>query len=226
METHPYVLIFLFLETVLVSGLCPSADFVEEPTKKKCYYFPNVLTNWFEAKAICEKNGAILAKVEDNTDHNFLQQHMQLSRFYWFGMNDHKTENSFVWTDNTPVTVYQWRNDQPNGGSVQNCVTYDGDNLWQDKDCRNRYYSVCELSTFRQALFKAIDTITDVSLLASVQVRSTQTCVMQCLQTIACMYAVVDMSASSENCRLLQREAGGVVLLPPSPTMYYYEFIY
>ena len=62
-------------------------------------------------------------------------------------MNDLDTEDTFVWTDGRPVTNFQWRDQQPNGGTAQNCVTYDENTQWQDKDCDNVYYFICELST-------------------------------------------------------------------------------
>ena len=49
---------------------------------------------------------------------------------------DKTTEGTFVWTDGTSFTFTNWKDGQPGGGTVQNCLQMRfTDGLWDDMKC-------------------------------------------------------------------------------------------
>ncbi|ESO91585.1 hypothetical protein LOTGIDRAFT_122109, partial [Lottia gigantea] len=108
----------------------------------KCFLFSEKKTDWFTAKETCELKGAFLAKVESQAEMDFMES-VKPKAFYWMGINDLEVENIFRWLDGTMVQWFKWRREQPNGGTEQNCTTIDNKWEWQDKDCQNLYYFVC-----------------------------------------------------------------------------------
>ena len=63
------------------------------------------------------------------------------------GMQDLSREGQFVYGSNMePIKIEPWYENQPDGGTVQNCVTFGnyGEPKWIDYQCTGRLFSICQ----------------------------------------------------------------------------------
>lgn len=68
----------------------------------------------------------------------------------WIALNDNKKDGDFVWaTSQEPVTHSTWASNEPNGGTVENCVeiSWANDNglFWNDVNCIAKRRFICEV---------------------------------------------------------------------------------
>ncbi len=75
------------------------------------------------------------------------------SEYARIGMNDMAEEGVFVWEDGSPVSYLGWNSVEPNGNTVENCVSmYKGDGGFADIPCNIlELFAICE--TGYSALF-------------------------------------------------------------------------
>ncbi|KAH9498738.1 chromatin-modulating protein mrc1 [Bulinus truncatus] len=89
------------------------------------------------AESFCLSKQANLASIRDSAENQFIYSH--IPRGYggavWIGLNDLRMENSFVWTDNTPVTYTNWNPGEPNNQNDEDCVSMIGGGKWNDGQC-------------------------------------------------------------------------------------------
>ncbi|KAH9498740.1 chromatin-modulating protein mrc1, partial [Bulinus truncatus] len=89
------------------------------------------------AESFCLSKQANLASIRDSAENQFILSH--IPRGYggavWIGLNDLRMENSFVWTDNTPVTYTNWNPGEPNNQNDEDCVSMIGGGKWNDGQC-------------------------------------------------------------------------------------------
>ncbi|CAH1255098.1 MRC1 [Branchiostoma lanceolatum] len=108
-----------------------------------------------DAKQACALDGGHLANVKTQALHDFLLtkiQEVDASRDYWIGLNDMTVENTWTWSDGTPVsrTFTNWAPGEPNNaGSTgdQDCgqLWKDKGFQWDDDVCRKQNYFICQI---------------------------------------------------------------------------------
>ena len=63
----------------------------------------------------------------------------------WIGLTDQTSENSFVWSDESPVSYVNWNGGEPNNVNSENCVQMKmKDGSWNDAHCVDKISSICE----------------------------------------------------------------------------------
>ena len=95
------------------------------------YYIVDTPTvRWNDARGACQKNGADLAIIKSEDEHNFiwdliLKQNTITEYGAWIGLH-RKADSKLYWVDDTPLLQGQyskWRFGQPdNWGGVEGCV--------------------------------------------------------------------------------------------------------
>jgi cysteine-rich repeat protein len=131
---------------------CSSACFVENCTSatnggSKYLICPDAKSA-FDARLECAAYGGALAVPNSAAENNWMKSTAfgVAGQNYWIGVDDEKSEGSYVKPDGSPVTFFDWADTQPNGGANQNCVEVQFDvNGWNDKACGELYGAICRL---------------------------------------------------------------------------------
>ena len=70
---------------------------------------------------MCIDAGGMLPEPRNKEETDFLND-MGTAIWFYLGFTDHDAEDIWVWTsDGSPVTWMVWMEDEPNGGTTQNC---------------------------------------------------------------------------------------------------------
>ena len=104
----------------------------------KCYKkFTTPLPSFELSREACQSENADLASIGSAAEQAFVRSILgNFAPNGWIGGEDKKTEGSFVWTDETSFVFTNWKEGQPGGGTVQNCVQMRFvDGLWDDIKC-------------------------------------------------------------------------------------------
>ncbi|XP_067295787.1 asialoglycoprotein receptor 2-like isoform X2 [Pseudorasbora parva] len=133
---------------------CTVSDWI--PFSKSCYLFSHDTLNWTQAKDFCEKQGALLLKIEDGSEEewDFVTSFAD-SEHYWVGLTD-KDTGKWRYADDTPYTINKahWKTGQPDdwtehglgekGEEGEDCgeITYEG--LLNDIHCSSKLKYICE----------------------------------------------------------------------------------
>jgi hypothetical protein len=65
---------------------------------------------------------------------------------WWIGLNDRAAEDTFVWTDGSPVDFTQWGAGEPNNSGDEDCVHLSsGSGDWNDLFCGQQNPYICRL---------------------------------------------------------------------------------
>lgn len=66
---------------------------------------------------------------------------------WWVGLNDLKTEGTFVWTDGTKLDYLHWNGGEPNNAGEEDCanLTQGGGGQWNDLACDAARPYICKL---------------------------------------------------------------------------------
>uniref|UniRef100_A0A671UFA1 C-type lectin domain-containing protein n=1 Tax=Sparus aurata TaxID=8175 RepID=A0A671UFA1_SPAAU len=119
----------------------------------QCYYFSTDKLTWEQARDECRRDGADLVKIESEDE--------QVEHTFWIGLTDSVTEDTWLWTDGTPLnkSLTFWSKGEPddwkgvNNASVngEDCVRMGekyGSHLkcWFDKSCMAPQKRICEKS--------------------------------------------------------------------------------
>lgn len=99
-----------------------------------------------------------LAEILNHDDENAIQSIIQrpeyktLSEpFWWIGANDLGKENEFYWVNSGENVRYSnWAAGQPDNAGQEHCGEIRGhyQYMWNDHQCDQRKYFVCEVMTF------------------------------------------------------------------------------
>uniref|UniRef100_A0A3B3ZIW8 C-type lectin domain-containing protein n=1 Tax=Periophthalmus magnuspinnatus TaxID=409849 RepID=A0A3B3ZIW8_9GOBI len=120
----------------------------------KCYLVYNSKEDYAGASRKCLERGGRMAMPRDRREQEALADYVK-SFFHpgnwpvWLGINDLRSEGTYVFDDGTAVSYFQWRrhflSSQPDGGKRENCVAIssdDGD--WWDHYCDRTMNYLCE----------------------------------------------------------------------------------
>lgn len=102
------------------------------------------------ARMQCELDGAHLLKIEAADEKALAKVIIGSRGDSWIGLDDLAEEGRFAWYDGTPATFTDWKSNEPNGSTDENCVVDNGnDPGWNDTKCGDTrpYICECEQST-------------------------------------------------------------------------------
>ncbi|XP_046361552.1 lectin BRA-3-like isoform X1 [Haliotis rufescens] len=197
-----------------------------DPELYPCLAVSRDQLNWVDALNVCETNGGTLVKIETDKQQDYIKDNQRNKKYTWFGMNDLAIEGSFVWTDGNDVTWFNWRNEQPNGDDDQNCTAIDERYEWQDKECEELYYYVCQITSNsepvpnvydpaspqivdKEATLKVPESSRDIELMSLLMVEDEVVCVMHCLYNPGCVVLGYGPAKTPHNCLLYKEALGG-----------------
>jgi hypothetical protein len=108
-----------------------------------CYYFNATADTWSGARSQCQARGLDLASIDSATEDSFIAG--KISASSWIGLTDQAAEGQFVWASGQANTYTNWNGGEPNNKfGVENCGEIYTSGLWNDVDCTDALYSVCE----------------------------------------------------------------------------------
>nr|XP_057932133.1 galactose-specific lectin nattectin-like [Doryrhamphus excisus] len=116
----------------------------------RCFFFQNVVVNFYTAETICNILGGNLASIHSNLENEVIRQVILqgagFTRHTWIGFSDAIQEGNFVWTDGSEVDYTDWENGRPNNrNGNQHCAVVNFNNVdnWNDIRCRQRRPFIC-----------------------------------------------------------------------------------
>ncbi|XP_068603912.1 macrophage mannose receptor 1 [Brachionichthys hirsutus] len=119
------------------------------PYAGNCYYLDRNKRMWKDALAACHKEGGDLASIQNIEEQSFIisQCGYVPTDVLWIGLNDHRNQMLFEWSDRSPVTFTQWQTDEPSHATnfQEDCVLIRGkDGRWADYMCEKAYGYICK----------------------------------------------------------------------------------
>ncbi|XP_021700862.1 perlucin [Aedes aegypti] len=149
---------FIILPAVFVAAVSAQELFCSAPSK---FYIPDYKANWIAAVQHCNRLGMRLAVVDaewKQTEivhlvHSFRHFLADATRFdLWIGANDLALEGKFIWhATGLGMQFTNWKKDEPNNlHTKEHCLHmwYQPDRdlnwEWNDENCQNNWYFVCE----------------------------------------------------------------------------------
>ncbi|XP_055995966.1 macrophage mannose receptor 1-like isoform X2 [Ostrea edulis] len=112
-----------------------------KPFQGNCYKMWQIRQNWAAAKSFCHRQGTILATINSREEQNFIVTLIPKTGYgYWIGLNDQINQNTFLWSDGSPVVYTNWAAKEPNnyGRGTEDCVLMLRTNgQWNDAVCQN-----------------------------------------------------------------------------------------
>ncbi|XP_058509078.1 CD209 antigen-like protein C [Solea solea] len=120
--------------------------------QSSCYFLSSTSGSWDHGKSDCRKRGADLVIISNTEEQKFMSK---LSPHdIWIGLSDREHENTWEWTDGSPLTLRFWRNQQPDNGNgdarygEEDCGTLlakkDVNTNWNDLSCDASLHWICE----------------------------------------------------------------------------------
>ncbi|XP_035667178.1 uncharacterized protein LOC118409908 isoform X2 [Branchiostoma floridae] len=113
----------------------------------KCYKLSTEQMTFGEAKAVCQRDGGILAIINaQDTNHLVVKKIRADGKPYWIGLTDVRSEGTFVRSDETesPAAYTNWYPHQPDNGGGEDCVEMSVGHDWNDAPCSSRLNFICE----------------------------------------------------------------------------------
>ncbi|XP_028924385.1 C-type lectin domain family 17, member A isoform X1 [Ornithorhynchus anatinus] len=114
------------------------------PFKGKCYYFSTITKTWENAGRFCMENLSHLVTISNTEEQKFLAKVHGSPRIYWLGLSDRHREGQWQWMDGSPVSLSFWQPGEPNNRNGENCGAMSQDGSWNDLDCDQTTYWICE----------------------------------------------------------------------------------
>ena len=107
------------------------------------------LSNWSEARAICQKLDGDLASINNDEEDKLLSSMPNFSPSidYWIGFNDIQQEGNFSWSDGSKFSYKKWASRQPDNANNEDCGTYKGNWGWNDLACHNKRRFICKMDS-------------------------------------------------------------------------------
>merc|ERR1711974_394150 len=111
--------------------------------RKVSYAVSETAMSWPEARQYCIANGYKMAKISDEVEQQRMTAFLNTidparKKFFWLGLNDRETENTFLWRDGSSTSYRNWRRNQPdNANGNEDCVDIDANTkrTWNDIKC-------------------------------------------------------------------------------------------
>uniref|UniRef100_A0A8C3EI87 Uncharacterized protein n=1 Tax=Corvus moneduloides TaxID=1196302 RepID=A0A8C3EI87_CORMO len=127
--------------------LVPSDGWV--PYVDHCYKIFRDSKGWEGALTSCQKEGSHLASIQSLEEHSFVVSELgyKPTDKLWIGLNDHKVQMYFEWSDGTPVTYTKWHLGEPSttNNRPEDCVLIKGQNgYWADHICEKKTGYICK----------------------------------------------------------------------------------
>ncbi|XP_030375537.1 galactose-specific lectin nattectin-like [Scaptodrosophila lebanonensis] len=112
--------------------------------------------NWFQAQAICASQGMTLVSISAERDQQVLRNFLYirantllhlLNELIWTSGTDLAEENTWTWFSNGRSFSYRnFQSGAPKSSTgAERCLGYNGvTSLWQNVDCQEQHYFICE----------------------------------------------------------------------------------
>ncbi len=120
----------------------------------RLYSFCGDAQDWFEARDACAARGQALASLETDAEDAFVVAQLRARSMTsaWVGLHDDDHEGDWRWVDETPIGRTAWGPGEPNNGpgcclNDEDCgvvAWYPDPNTWNDVQCGDDHYYVCE----------------------------------------------------------------------------------
>ncbi|XP_052761931.1 C-type mannose receptor 2-like [Mya arenaria] len=108
-----------------------------------CYLWVEIMYEWKVAKNNCESMGANLTSAANAGEDAFVYSIMGSG--IWTSGNDMATEGTFMWSPHEAFTYINWSNNEPGGGTMENCMSIKGNTgRWADFACSQLFTSMCK----------------------------------------------------------------------------------
>nr|XP_007963304.2 secretory phospholipase A2 receptor isoform X1 [Chlorocebus sabaeus]XP_007963305.2 secretory phospholipase A2 receptor isoform X1 [Chlorocebus sabaeus]XP_037857960.1 secretory phospholipase A2 receptor isoform X1 [Chlorocebus sabaeus] len=139
-------------------GFCPdptsaevSCDTIWEKDLNShiCYQF-NLLSSlsWSEAHSSCQMQGGALLSITDETEENFIREHISSKAVeVWIGLNQLDEHSGWQWSDGTPLNYLNWSPEVNFEPFVENhCGTFSSfmPSAWRGRDCESTLPYICK----------------------------------------------------------------------------------
>ncbi|KAL4840690.1 hypothetical protein H8958_006855 [Nasalis larvatus] len=139
-------------------GFCPDPTSVEvscdtiwekDLNSHICYQF-NLLSSlsWSEAHSSCRMQGGALLSITDETEENFIREHMSSKAVeVWIGLNQLDEHAGWQWSDGTPLSYLNWSPEVNFEPFVENhCGTFSSfiPSAWRSRDCESTLPYICK----------------------------------------------------------------------------------
>uniref|UniRef100_A0A8C9XR88 C-type lectin domain-containing protein n=1 Tax=Sander lucioperca TaxID=283035 RepID=A0A8C9XR88_SANLU len=92
-----------------------------------CYLLSAESGSWEKGRQYCRDRGADLVVIDSSEEQMFLSKCIKKDTQYWIGLTDRDEEGTWKWVDGTPLTLKNWRREQPDNGR--------GDPRCGEEDC-------------------------------------------------------------------------------------------
>ncbi|XP_059199127.1 CD209 antigen-like protein C [Centropristis striata] len=113
-----------------------------------CYLLSDGADSWDKGRDDCMNRGADLVIIDSVKEQKFLVEFTK--EHTWIGLNDKVKEGTWKWIDGTPLTLSNWKKDQPdNGGGhaslgEEDCAHIIPETGWNDQPCGVSLWWICE----------------------------------------------------------------------------------
>nr|XP_002120905.3 macrophage mannose receptor 1 isoform X2 [Ciona intestinalis] len=135
-------------------GHCPGSNWV--PFQSNCYFFQpkTEMATWYQADFDCRKMGAYPASIHSKEEAMFIirrsgayrRGHISLTP--WIGLYRQLDDDTFAWSDGTPMDFMYWAEGQPskgNGFAKELCTELTlPEGRWNDNSCNKIGFTVCK----------------------------------------------------------------------------------
>jgi hypothetical protein len=115
------------------------------PYEDACYKFYSSPMTWYEARSMCQSEGAWLPDVQSEEENQFLHS-FALEYPYFIGYNDIDSESTWTWDGEKYSTYTNWLENEPNDYDVgEDCAVGNWVNsYWNDVACDYVSNFVCK----------------------------------------------------------------------------------
>ncbi|XP_042869527.1 macrophage mannose receptor 1-like isoform X1 [Penaeus japonicus] len=109
-----------------------------------CYLFSFEEKSWASAQSECQNGGGDLVSILTWGEQDYVSNNMMGNG--WIGLNDRQTEDVWVWSDNSKVSITNWNDGEPNGNAGnENCGEMRADTgKWNDLPCHLARVFTCK----------------------------------------------------------------------------------
>nr|XP_035945693.1 mannose-binding protein C isoform X2 [Halichoerus grypus] len=118
------------------------AFFFGKKTGKKLYVTNGETMPFSKVKALCAELQGTMATPK-NAEENEAIRHVA-KNVAFLGITDEVTEGQFMYVTGGRLSYSNWKTNEPNDSSGEDCVTILEDGLWNDISCHSSFLAVCE----------------------------------------------------------------------------------